>query len=366
MFKQKCNLPNQVASQYRQRSSRTTMLSAMAYPVIIAGLLSGQAFAEDAVKNRQVKPVDQNQTMQQDANVETDELKSYRFSKADLNNDDKVNWAEIKINYGASLDQIKWDEKKIFTSYDKDNNTYLDEEEFSNFYTAMEDKKEIEKVPNGSLSANTNNSSQSMSKPSTQDLPHRVADDKAGSPQMQASAKDLPHRVADDNNAVNQQGEMDGRQVRAISSITASEQASARSSDGVRETVMTNNKDEVGTSLMKKPDASNSQPVTLTDTTGRLTVEKKELIDKDVYNLNGEHVGEVEDLVFNGSRGLQGAVVEVGGILGVGERDVFVHVSQLRYDRQGQKVVWQSMMTEDELDDLPEYDKDQISSANNF
>lgn len=365
MLPKELNLKSQVAQvekKNRGKSASLKSFGAIAFPVaLVSMLVGGQVFAqgqsmEKAGTEAQVqRPGDamsnDRELMQQDTQLQTDEMKAYQFSKVDLNNDEKVNWAELKLNYSASLDRVDWDEDKIFTSFDRDNNTYLDQDEFSEFYAALKDEREMSDVPDVSVQTS------------------------ADTPVNNPMANKLPHRVSDDRDMSNAATEINEDQARAISVITTAEPVPENSGMTVAEVEARNMAGDDGAATrgetLNEPgivnansNANISKPVTLTDTSGQLAVERSELIDKEVYNLNGQHIGEVEDLVFNGSRGLQGAVIEVGGFLGVGERNVFVHVSQLRFDRQQQQVVWQSMMTEDELDDLPEYDKDQLSLAN--
>jgi sporulation protein YlmC with PRC-barrel domain len=48
------------------------------------------------------------------------------------------------------------------------------------------------------------------------------------------------------------------------------------------------------------------------------------LIGTDVYNLNNEKIGEVEDLIIDNGKNVKGVVVSIGGFLGIGDRNVAV------------------------------------------
>lgn len=52
-----------------------------------------------------------------------------------------------------------------------------------------------------------------------------------------------------------------------------------------------------------------------------------------VYNMNGEELGDVTDLVINGNNELAGAVLSVGGLWDIGDTDVIVPVSQFNITR---------------------------------
>lgn len=67
------------------------------------------------------------------------------------------------------------------------------------------------------------------------------------------------------------------------------------------------------------------------------------LLNLDVYNLQNENIGEIEDLIIDNGKQIQGVVVSVGGFLGLGERYVVVKPGALMIapeaDSTGTKVV---------------------------
>jgi len=48
------------------------------------------------------------------------------------------------------------------------------------------------------------------------------------------------------------------------------------------------------------------------------------LLGADVYNLNNEKIGDVEDLIIDNGKNIKAVVVSVGGFLGIGDRNVAV------------------------------------------
>jgi hypothetical protein len=79
-----------------------------------------------------------------------------------------------------------------------------------------------------------------------------------------------------------------------------------------------------------------------------------DLEDMDLYGPNGEEIGEVEEVLANGSGKPVAVAAEVGGFLGVGEKAVTIGLDQLRLD--GEHLV--SGMTKEQLEALPEWDED--------
>jgi hypothetical protein len=77
-----------------------------------------------------------------------------------------------------------------------------------------------------------------------------------------------------------------------------------------------------------------------------------------LYGANGERIGEVSEAVLaeDGLR-VTGAVVEIGGFLGLGEHHVMVELDQMQFFRSdvGDEVEAYVSMTEEELESMPEW-----------
>lgn len=86
------------------------------------------------------------------------------------------------------------------------------------------------------------------------------------------------------------------------------------------------------------------------------TLTADRLDDATVYGLNNESVGEIDELVLNADgKTIQMAVIEVGGFLGIGEREVAVPFDRLNIMRNADgdfRVYIDS--TEERLEALPE------------
>ncbi|EJW09950.1 hypothetical protein A33M_0765 [Rhodovulum sp. PH10] len=83
------------------------------------------------------------------------------------------------------------------------------------------------------------------------------------------------------------------------------------------------------------------------------------LMDADVYNLNNEEIGEVEDLILDQGKVLKAVVVDVGGFLGIGNRHVAVDprsivVSNRNGDDDDVRLVVNT--TRDDLKNAPPFD----------
>ena len=82
---------------------------------------------------------------------------------------------------------------------------------------------------------------------------------------------------------------------------------------------------------------------------------------KDIYGANNEKIGEIEDFILQPNGSVEAVVVEVGGFLGVGEKDVLVNWSALQITMDGNDLrVSAPGLTRDVLTNAQGVDLDQL------
>ncbi|TCK19786.1 PRC-barrel domain protein [Ancylobacter aquaticus] len=81
------------------------------------------------------------------------------------------------------------------------------------------------------------------------------------------------------------------------------------------------------------------------------------LVGLDIDNAANEDVGEIEDLVLNGSMTVTGFVLSVGGFLGMGDRYVVVppDAIQVTFDNTANEWKGMTKLTRDQLKGMPEF-----------
>lgn len=84
----------------------------------------------------------------------------------------------------------------------------------------------------------------------------------------------------------------------------------------------------------------------------------KNLEGRDVVNREGKSLGEVEKVIVKDNR-VTDLVISVGGFIGIGDKDVLVDARQFK--AEGNQIVWDTPMSEDQLDNMPEYNEEQYS-----
>jgi hypothetical protein len=89
----------------------------------------------------------------------------------------------------------------------------------------------------------------------------------------------------------------------------------------------------------------------------------EEVIGKDVVNVKDENVGTIADLVMDQDQKLVGAVLSVGGFLGIGEKWVAVPVDQIDFPAEDQPARLLIAVTEEQLKNAPDFrTRDQVEA----
>lgn len=76
------------------------------------------------------------------------------------------------------------------------------------------------------------------------------------------------------------------------------------------------------------------------------------LVERKVHNLQNKEVGEVEEVV-QGPDGTASLVVEAGGFMGIGEKEILVPLDEVRLS--GNQLIWETQKGASELKDAEEY-----------
>ncbi|MEX2630370.1 MAG: PRC-barrel domain-containing protein [Tistlia sp.] len=76
-----------------------------------------------------------------------------------------------------------------------------------------------------------------------------------------------------------------------------------------------------------------------------------QLDDMDIYSAAGEEIGEVDEVLMDGDGNIVALVAEVGGFLGIGDKEVVLQLDQVQM--RGDRLTVD--MTEEQLEQLPEW-----------
>ncbi|MEO6609152.1 MAG: PRC-barrel domain-containing protein [Aestuariivirga sp.] len=87
-------------------------------------------------------------------------------------------------------------------------------------------------------------------------------------------------------------------------------------------------------------------------------IRAEELVGTTVYGANDERVGEIGDLVLTKDSKIDAVIMDVGGFLGMGEKEVAVGMDKLKFmeDKSGKRYLYTNF-TKEQLKAQPAYDK---------
>ena len=112
------------------------------------------------------------------------------------------------------------------------------------------------------------------------------------------------------------------------------------------------------------PDATPDQTQTAAIDKSALTempineIRSEDLVGTTVYGANDVNVGEIGDVVLTGDKKVDAVIIDVGGFLGVGEKEVAVGMDNLKFmtDKDGKRYLYTSF-TKEQLEAQAPYDK---------
>ncbi|WP_119677443.1 PRC-barrel domain-containing protein [Indioceanicola profundi] len=107
-------------------------------------------------------------------------------------------------------------------------------------------------------------------------------------------------------------------------------------------------------------DPAETAAATATEKDGSVGVAQAEnLIGQSVTGPNGSEIGDIGDLLIDRTSGdIQGMIVQVGGFLGIGQREVMIPWEEANYD-PGQGTVAVNL-TKEQIEAMPEFNREQL------
>lgn len=270
------------------------------------GIVACSASEDNRTTEQDTSNVQTNAAQMQQPGPEQSSPKSKQgpeLTQIDQNNDRGLGWSEIEAIYNRDLEQADWTEDYVFSTYDKDDDEVLNEEEYTEFVSGIAAETVDQADPPASDSATAG-----------------APGDNNGPASAETAAEQM---------RFNEHSAAEGEDSNAMERATRN--------DGNQQT-------------------QHSGAVAIVD----MTIE--EIEERDVVSSSGEKLGQVEEVVTAPDGSISGIVVGVDGFWEVGKKDVFVPESQAK--RVGERIVWQTELSEEELDDIPQHKSGKYSSLN--
>lgn len=345
-----------------------------------------------------------------------------RFSDVDRNQDQQIVWTEIYAIYDDELSRAGWEEEDVMDRYDADRNENLDENEYLVFVTALaadpSSNLSAESAQQDSSVAGTGQQQQG----STQRSGSNQQSQQGQTQQDSGMAANQQQQTEQDSSIAGTTGQQSGtsqqQDSQEESGVAATNQQGNQQMDGGQEPSTAGQQDSdsiAGTTGQQDPGTADyydqetqtstsgaqspqqeqgmdEQSLTQTDqsqsnqsqsgaasgqqssqqqgqadTTTTIIaitdipdITAEDLRDRQVINLGGEEIGEVEDVVLGTDGVISGLVVGVGGFWDIGDKDVFASANELRVS--GDQIIWETTLDEDALKELPEYERPEVSA----
>ncbi|WP_042693448.1 PRC-barrel domain-containing protein [Azospirillum sp. B506] len=112
------------------------------------------------------------------------------------------------------------------------------------------------------------------------------------------------------------------------------------------------------------PDSATGSSVTKSGPTGGQLASADELIGKNVYGRDNNKIGEVDDVILDGTGQAKQLVISSGGFLGIGEKQVAVDYSAANWDSQNNRLNLAGMSRED-VKAMPDFKYDDTMTSLN-
>lgn len=289
----------------------------------------------------------------------------FGFDAVDVSNDDRLSWAELEHPYDDQLKQIGWTEETVFNQYDQNNDNFINEDEYESFTSDLENKV-----------AGTKGRAES---PRDTGL---VADDRddegwlefddvdgnndkslgwneintAYSSQLSQAGWNKQH-VYDRFDQNNDQALNQNEYLLLVTDLqNQTAQASGQQQAQAQQQGNAQQQNQTQPTQTGNQGAATMPVALITITTIEnqpANISLDDLEDRQVVNLQGEDLGEVEDVVRATNGTQTGLVLGVGGFWDMFDKHVFVPLEELRL--QGDQLVWQTDMDSKAVQDASQY-----------
>lgn len=110
--------------------------------------------------------------------------------------------------------------------------------------------------------------------------------------------------------------------------------------------------EQTGEQAMQETEQTAEQMTGQSEQTAQLP-NLQEMVGQSVYGQNNEEVGEISEVLMDAQGNVERVVIDQGGFLGIGEKEIAVKVDQLNFAQDRVQI----NMTEQQLSEMPEYEE---------
>lgn len=271
------------------------------------------------------------------------------LSQVDGNEDANLVWTEIHAIYDDELGVAGWTEEYVFETYDENEDQVLSEAEYVVFLSGLSAENiQHANPPSSGESAWSDQQNQQRSAANNQSDRIRINNDQvpsgaASNSNQQAAASSQQQKNQESSqqaaaSAYSQQQNEERKQQSATASNDSAQQQNQQRDPNLEQVI---------------------EPAAIINIVAVTEIPVEQINDREVINYRGESLGDVEEVVIQPDGSISGLVVGVGGFWGIGEKDVFVPVEEVR--AAGEYIVWETFLDEEALEDMPQYQLEEYS-----
>lgn len=305
----------------------------------------------------------------------------FKFEAVDIDSNDQVDWAELSHPYEDQLSAAGWNQQEVINQFDQNNNGYLEEDEYQEFTASLQNTlganqglatneseglgasdpndegwfefDDVEANNDDSVTWNELNDAYddriSQVGWDEEQVMNRFDENRSGA--LEESEYLL--LIGDLQTAQGQQGQMAARgdrQGQSAQNAMGQTQGQAQVQQGQAQS----QQEQAGTGEGTMPVAIITI-LTVDETPQEISL--RDLEDRQVVNLEGEEIGEVEDVVRSTVGTDTGLVVSVGGFWDIGDEEMYFSLDQFRL--QGDQLVLQTRLDADAIEETDHFAYDE-------
>lgn len=288
------------------------------------------------------------------------------FNEVDANDNNAADWQEIETTYNTQLQEAGWDKQQVMDRFDRNSDGVIDDPEYVFFMTGLENAQRTA-ATGGQQNQNQMNTQDEQSEITQQQSQQQSQSQNQQGEQAQDMVvlqEEEREELQPDVVGLRDQSDEEMQQTQQDAVAQGNQQNQQRQQDAMAQNVQS----QQGQQGQQNQQASNPQGqqspqgdvVTLVAVTTVQEVPIADIEDRQVVNLQGEQIGEVEDVVVSQDGTKTGLVVSVGGFWNIGDKEIYVDLDDVAI--RADQVIWETMASEEELENLPEYnEKDYVS-----
>lgn len=304
------------------------------------------------------------------------EQDQFTFEAVDINNDDRLSWKELSHPYEDQLSSAGWDQQRVISKFDQNKDNYFNENEYQEFTSSLQNNIEGNK-------GLATNEGEGLGASDPGDAGWFEFDDVEanndgvagwneistayGDQISQAGweEKDVMNRFDENNNnsleeneyllfVADLQGAQNQEQQQGQMARSAGHnKQDAQQSNGQAQNQSQNQSEAQSQASMSSGQQQEAGTVAIVtilavDNSAQ-KVSLKDLEDRKVVNLDGEEIGEVEDVVRSTIGNETGLVVSVGGFWDIGDEELYFSMDQFRLE--GDQLVLQTRLDADAIEE---------------